>query len=345
MKVNVLSLESANVKQVDMPSQFSEPVRPDLIKRAVKAIEANKRQPYGSDPRAGLRHSAFVSKRRHKFKSTYGIGQSRTPRKVISARGTRFNWIGAVVPQTVGGRRAHPPKVAKIWDKKINKKEKRKAIRSAMAASMIKEIVQKRGHKVPDNYPFIAESNIENVDKTKNAIQTLTKLGLKDDLERSGERKIRAGKGKMRGRRYKRKIGPLIVVSEDCPAMKSFSNIFGVDVETVSNLNAQLLAPGSVPGRLVVFSEKAIEKIGKENLFTDNILAAEKKKEKPKKKATPAKQKKPEIKKEAPKKEVKKEMPKTETVKQEPKPEEPKKPEAKTENKQGIKDSVEIMQK
>lgn len=272
MKLNVLSLKKAELKKADMPNQFSEPVRQDLIKRAVKAIESRARQAYGSSPEAGQRHSAFVSKRRHKFKSTYGIGQSRTPRKVMSARGTRFNWVGAVAPQTVGGRRAHPPKAEKIWEQKLNKKENRKAIRSALSATVVKAVVEERGHKVPDNYPFIIESKIEAISKTKDAIELFEALGIGDDLERSAIKKIRAGKGKARGRKYKKRIGPLLVVSdEECAAMQSFANIPGVDVEVVHKLNAQLLAPGCMPGRLTIFSEDAIARITKENLFTDAV--------------------------------------------------------------------------
>ncbi len=289
MKLNVLSAKNVEVRKIDMPGQFNEPVRPDLIKRAVKAIESHNRQAYGSDPRAGMRHSSFVSKRRNKYKTTYGIGQSRTPRKVMSSRGTRFNWVGATAPQTVGGRRAHPPKAEKIWSQKINKKENRKAIRSAISAAMIKDLADVRGHKVPDNYPFIVESCIEDISLTKEAIEMLEKIGIAEDLERSAVKKIRAGKGKARGRKYRHRIGPLLVVSEEeCAAMKSFSNIPGVDVEVAHKLNARILAPGCVPGRLTIFTEKAVARIGDEKLFTEDVklkAAEEKKKIKPKKEA------------------------------------------------------------
>lgn len=293
MKINVLSLKNAELRKIDMPSQFTEAIRSDLISRAVKAIESHNRQPYGSDPRAGMRHSSYVSKRRNKYKTTYGIGQSRTPRKVMSSRGTRFNWVGATAPQTVGGRRAHPPKSCKIWAQKINKKENRKAIRSALSATMINELVTKRGHQIPENYPFIVESKIESLEKTQNAKALLETLGIKNDLDRSAIKKIRAGKGKMRGRKYTLRTGPLIVVSDaECAAMKSFSNIPGVDVEAVQNLNAKLLAPGCVPGRLTIFTEGAIARIGEEKLFTDNVKLKAKEKEEKKKKLKPNKEEK-----------------------------------------------------
>jgi large subunit ribosomal protein L4e len=277
MKFSVISMDKAEQKKIDMPSQFNEPIRPDLIKRAVKAIESHNRQPYGADPEAGMKHSAFVSKRRHKFKSTYGIGQSRTPRKVMSARGTRFNWVGAVAPQTVGGRRAHPPKVSKIWDQKINKKEKRKAIRSALSATVSSEYATGRGHVVPSGYPLIVESKVEDINKTKDAVALFEKLGLSEELSRASVKKVRAGKGKARGRKYRRRVGPLVVVSaDDCAAMKSFSNIPGVDVEVVEKLNAKILAPGSVPGRLTIYSEKAIARLADEKMFTENVKLVKK---------------------------------------------------------------------
>ena len=49
--------------------------------------------------------------------------------------------------------------------------------------------------------------------------------------------------------------------------MKCASNIPGIDIVEVKNINAELLAPGAVPGRLTIWSEAAIEKLGKEKLF------------------------------------------------------------------------------
>ena len=124
MKLKLLSLEGTSKKDIELPAQFNESVRPDLIRKVVRILQSRKRQQYGANPEAGQRHSAFLSKRRHKYRGTYGIGQSRTPRKVMSRRGTRLNYTGAVAPQTVGGRRAHPPKAEKILALKINKKER-----------------------------------------------------------------------------------------------------------------------------------------------------------------------------------------------------------------------------
>jgi len=221
MEIKVVSVTKTELGKKRMPSQFSELIRPDIIQRAVEAIQSNRRQPYGATPTAGKRASAKLSRRRRDFKTSYGIGISRVPRKIMSRSGTRFNWQAAFAPGAVGGRRSHPPKAEKIWKKKINVQERRKAIRSAMSATVVKELVQKRGHVVPEKYPFIVESRIESLQKTKQAIECLEKLGLAEELARASEKRVRAGIGKMRGRRYNTKKGPLIVVSGNCPLLKS----------------------------------------------------------------------------------------------------------------------------
>ena len=73
-----------------------------------------------------MKQSAKLSKRRRAYRGSYGFGISRTPRKILSKRGRRLGWVGAVAPNTVGGRRTHPPKAEKIWREEINTKERRK---------------------------------------------------------------------------------------------------------------------------------------------------------------------------------------------------------------------------
>lgn len=266
MKVDILTLTNTNAGKKDLPAQFSEPVRQDLVKRAVEVIQSHERQPYGAKPTAGKRASAEISRRRRDYKTSYGIGISRVPRKIMSHQGTRFNWVGAFAPGTVGGRRSHPPKEFKIWDKKINRKERRKAIRAALAATMNKTLVQERGHVVPTVYPFIVESKLETIRKTSELIQAFEKLGLGAELERSSVRHVRAGIGKLRGRRYQRRKGPLVVVSNNCPLL-DIQNVPGVDVVRVDQLSADILAPGADVGRLTLFTEAAIERLSAERLY------------------------------------------------------------------------------
>ncbi|MBU0470436.1 MAG: 50S ribosomal protein L4 [Nanoarchaeota archaeon] len=267
MKAQVFDRQKKKSAEVELPSQFLEEYRPDLIKRAVHALQSAARQRYGTDPLAGMRHSTKLSKRRRKYRGCYGFGISRVNRKIFSRRGTRFNWAGAFSPQTRGGRRAHPPKAEKNLEKKLNIKENKKAIRSAMAATLVKSIVEERGHKIPIEYPFLLDSSLEDLNKTKDVEKVLTDLGFGEELERSLVKKIRAGLGKLRGRKYRRKKGILVVVSGECPLLKSAKNVPGVDVVEVKSLNAELLAPGAVPGRAALWTQKAVEAVGKEKLF------------------------------------------------------------------------------
>ncbi len=267
MKLKILTKEGIEKGSQEMPVQFNEALRPDIIKRAVLSLQSIRRQKYGANPEAGMRSSSILSKRRRKYRGMYGHGISRTPRKIMSSRGTQFNWVGAFAPNTVGGRRAHPPKAEKEWEQNINKKERRKAIRSAMAATVSKELVIERGHVVPDNYPFVLESGLETLDKTKQVLEVLKKLGFEKELIRAGEKRIRAGRGKLRGRKYKKKKGPLIVISRECKLEKAAKNVPGIDVVKINALNAELLAPGAVAGRATLFTQAALEKLEKEKLF------------------------------------------------------------------------------
>ena len=67
-------------------------------------------------------------------------------------------------------------------------------------------------------------------------------------------------------RRYKKKVGPLIVVSDKCNLEKC-RNLPGVEIVRIKSVNAELLAPGTEPGRLTLFTKSAIEKLGREKLF------------------------------------------------------------------------------
>jgi large subunit ribosomal protein L4e len=268
MELKIFTLAKTEAGKKKLPAQFSEVVRPDIISRAVEVIQSNRRQPYGTDPMAGKRSSSQISKRRRDYRRCYGYGISRINRKIMSRRGERMNWRGAFSPNTVGGRMAHPPKAEKDWSKKINKKENAKAIRSALSATVIKAMVQARGHNVPDNYPFIIESKIESLDKTKKVKEALIKLGFEAELERISQKTVRAGKGKMRGRKYKKKTGLLIVVADSKCALKtSAGGMQGITVSNVKDLNVEVLAPGARPGRITIFTDSAIEMLTKENLF------------------------------------------------------------------------------
>lgn len=170
----------------------------------------------------------------------------------------------AFAPSTVKGRQPHPPKAEKIIVKNIPKKEAKLALNSAIAATAEKEVVAKRGHKIENvpAFPMVVDDAFEALTKAKEVEEAFTSLGIADDVVRVREsRNIRAGKGKRRGRRIKQAVGPLIVVVEGKGIVDAASNIPGVQVTTVTNLNTEMLAPGTHPGRLTVWTNGAIKQL------------------------------------------------------------------------------------
>jgi len=261
MKANIFDVQG-NVKgEVDLPKVFSTPLREDLIRRAVLAMQSHNRQPYGVDPLAGKRTSAHYHAVRHSRYSMMNREMARMQRIHQGPAGLQL--AARFVPQAKKGREAHPPKPGRIFWQKINKKEKILAIKSAISATALKNVVVKRNHLINNMaLPIVVEDSLQEVKKSKQLKQFLDKIGLKGELKRVSEKKIRAGKGKMRGRPYRKKKGPLIVISENKGIFKAAKNIAGVDCCLVNNLNAELLAPGTYPGRLTIFTESSIKKLG-----------------------------------------------------------------------------------
>ncbi|MBI4149390.1 50S ribosomal protein L4 [Candidatus Woesearchaeota archaeon] len=267
MKIPVYTIQKSEGKKIELPLQFGEEVRRDIIQRAVLSEQAAARQQRGSHPEAGKRASAKLSRRRRDYKGSYGLGISRVPRKILSGKGSRWNWRGAVAPGMVGGRRAHPPKSSKVWLQGINSKEEKKAIRSALSATIAREEVMRRGHRVPKEYPFALDTQFEGMKKTQEVMDALEALGFSDELARGSVTKIRAGKGKRRGRRYKQRKSILLVAGEHCDLLRAARNIPGVDSVPVADITAELLAPGAVPGRATLFTEHALKKMEEKRLF------------------------------------------------------------------------------
>jgi len=250
MKVNVYTMEGEVKEEIELPTIFNEEFRPDLIKRAVISSQTARIQPWGSDPMAGKRTSA----------ESWGSGRgaAMVPRIKNGSK-------AAFIPQAIGGRRAHPPRPQKIYHEKINVKERRFAIRSAVAATSNQDIVDGRGHNIENvpQLPLIVDDELASIKKTKETREIFKNLGIFDDISRAKKgKKVRAGKGKLRGRKYKKTKGPLIVVADDKGISLGARNHAGVNVVTVENLNAELLAPGTHPGRLTIFTKSAIEKLG-----------------------------------------------------------------------------------
>ena len=261
MKVDILDLQGKSVRKIDLPEVFNEQFRPDLIKRAVLALQSQRRRPYGPDELSGLRTSAHYHGRRRQRWTMMMRDMARLPR--LHATSPHLTWRARKAPQTVKGRRAHPPKPEKKWAQKINKKEMLLAKRSAIAATAKKEIVKERGHRVNEvkQLPLIIKDDVQSIKKTKDVEKLLLSLGLGDELNRSKQKKVRAGKGKMRSRKYKRKIGALIVVSKDDGIVKACKNLPGVNVQDVKNISVEDLAPGTMPGRLTIWSESSLKNL------------------------------------------------------------------------------------
>ncbi|MHB8604274.1 MAG: 50S ribosomal protein L4 [Thermoplasmatota archaeon] len=246
-KVPVYGKDGAKSGDVTLPAAFATEYRPDVIRKTVNAFHANRRQPYGSNKWSGKKH-AQASVRS-------GSGISRVPRL------TQGN-TAVLSPAVVGGRRAHPPKVEKVWSEKINKKERDLAFRSALAATSDAEKVRARGHKFKDGLtmPVVVADDLEGLAKTKDVWAALEAIGVADDLTRAVEgRHQRPGVGKLRGRRLKTPRSALLVVSDpESGLAKAAKNLVGVEVSTARELNTERVAPGGDPGRLTIFTRAAL---------------------------------------------------------------------------------------
>jgi large subunit ribosomal protein L4e len=248
----IFDLQGESTGKINLPSVFSTPLRPDVIKRAVLAIQSNRLQPQGRDPMAGKRTTA-------ESRGT-GSGTARIPR-IKGGTGR-----AAFAPSTVKGRQPHPPRAEKKILKSIPKKEAKLALFSAIAATAQKETVGSRGHKIEGvlQIPLIVDNAIESLTRSKDVEQAFKVLGVAGDITRVRDsRNIRAGKGKHRGRKMKQAVGPLIVVVENKGLVNAASNVPGVEVTTVANLNTEMLAPGTHPGRLTLWTNGAIETLDK----------------------------------------------------------------------------------
>ncbi|MEM3851827.1 MAG: 50S ribosomal protein L4 [Methanomassiliicoccales archaeon] len=235
---------------VELPAVFKAPFRPDLIRRDTTAMASARRHPYGPYKEAGMRHSV----------ETWGKGRG-------VARVQRIKGLSnaAESPNNVGGRRAHPPRPERVWIKKINRKERVAARRSALACLSDISLVRGRGHifEGQSKLPLVVVDDVESMEKAVDVEMLLARLGVIGDILRvRRSRHIRAGKGKMRNRRYREAAGPLIIVSsKDAPVFRAVSNLAGVDVATPASFNTEMLAPGGVPGRLAIFTLSALKKL------------------------------------------------------------------------------------
>jgi len=253
-KINIYDLDGKKKGLIDKPEIFSVKPRKDLIHVANNVSQSKSKQTQGRDIRAGLKNISEGW--------GTGYGMSRAPRRKGSGFPTARN-VGRV-PFAKGGRRTHPIKSEKVIGKKINKKIKKLSIISAISASGDKYWVLKRGHNLDNipELPLVIDDKIQTIKKTERMYSILCNLGFKEELLKiKKSRKIRSGKGKVRGRKYKNKKGILIIIKEDFGIVKASRNVPGTDVIMVENVSINNLAPGGVSGRLILWSQSAFSEL------------------------------------------------------------------------------------
>ena len=257
MKTKLFDKNGKKEGFIDLPKNFTVKIREDILSRVFEAQRGLYAQAYGTMKGAGAQYSAsgISKKKRHDWKASYGKGISRIPRKIMSRHGASFNWIGATVASTRGGRRPHAPRSEKNLIKKINKKELLIAFNSALTGTVdIKSLEKKYGKRIGSGFVF--NDKILDV-KTKDFIIAMKKV-FDDNFNAVLKHKsVRAGIGKMRGRKYKSNAGLLFVVGNGETMKRK-----GIEVVSVNNLAIKDLSPNGEPGRLTCYTEKAINEIG-----------------------------------------------------------------------------------
>jgi large subunit ribosomal protein L4e len=252
--VSVFSLSGEKAGETTLPAVMTAPLRPDIVQFVHTNMNKNHRQAYAVNIRAG---KEVVAK-------SWGTGRAvaRIPR--VGGGGTSRSGQGAFGNMCRGGRMFAPTKTWRKWNKKINISQKRYAVASSLAASAVPALVMARGHvvdQVPE-IPLVFENAVESTKKTSAAKDALMAVGALDDVEKAaGSKQVRAGKGKMRNRRYTLRRGPLIIYKTNDGVDKAFRNLPGVELCCVSRLNLLQLAPGGHMGRFCVWSQAALDEL------------------------------------------------------------------------------------
>jgi len=233
-----------------LPYVFTAPIRTDVVQQVHKSMAKNRRQPYAVSKEAGHQTSA----------ESWGTGRAvaRIPR--VGGGGTHRSGQAAFGNMCRGGRMFAPTKTWRKWHVKVNLNQKRFAVVSAVAATALPSLVMARGHRIEGvaECPLVVSNELEAITKTKAAVEALKGIDAHADVAKViSSKKVRAGRGKSRGRKYAQRRGPLIVYGEDKGVCKAFRNIPGVETSNVRSLNLLQLAPGGHLGRFVIWTESA----------------------------------------------------------------------------------------
>jgi len=241
-----------------LPAIFGAPIRPDVVRFTWTQMNKNRRQPYAVSPSAGHQTSA----------ESWGTGRAvaRIPR--VPGGGTHRAGQAAFGNMCRGGRMFAPTKTWRRWHRRISTQQKRFALASAVSATGVTGLVLARGHRIENvaEIPLVVGgADVSGLTKTKQAVQLLESLGAYTEIDKvKDSKKIRAGAGKARNRRYVQRLGPLIILSKkDKDVSRAFRNIPGVDIGYVDRLNLLQLAPGGHLGRFCIWTQDAFEQLDK----------------------------------------------------------------------------------
>ncbi|KAG1796648.1 ribosomal protein L4 domain-containing protein [Suillus plorans] len=248
--VTVQSVSGEASTSLPLPAVLTAPIRLDVVAQVHKSMAKNRRQAYAVSEKAGHQTSA----------ESWGTGRAvaRIPR--VGGGGTHRSGQAAFGNMCRGGRMFAPTKTWRKWHVKVNQNQRRFATVSALAASALPSLVLARGHRIEQiaEVPLVVDNAAESFKKTKEAITLLKALNAYTDVTKvSNSRKLRAGKGKMRNRRYRQRRGPLVVFKDDNGIVQAFRNLPGVELVNVQRLNLLQLAPGGHIGRFVIWTEGA----------------------------------------------------------------------------------------
>lgn len=254
--VAVVRADGTGDGEVELPRVFETPVRGDLIARAYTIMDTHRLQPKGTHPTAGMDVVARTAN------PPTGQGQARIAR--IRTSGGRRQGEAAGVASVRGGRQAHPPKAERTIHKRINRKERRLALCSAIAATADRGLVASRGHRVPEGaaLPLVVSDDVEETATAKGVRALLGSLGLYADVERLLSRRRRSGKAALRGRT--KKVGKsvlFVTAGGDGALARACGALPGVETRRARDLSVLDLAPGATAARLTVYTRAAIAEI------------------------------------------------------------------------------------
>lgn len=247
------SATGASSGNLQLPSVFTTPIRPDVVAFVHKCMNKNNRQAFCVSDAAGHQTSA----------ESWGTGRAvaRIPR--VAGGGSHRAGQAAFGNMCRKGRMFAPTKTWRKWHRKINVNQRRYATASALAASALPALVMARGHRITgiSEVPLVV-ADIEGITKTSEAVKALTTLGAFQDVQKvKDSKRLRAGIGKIRNRRFTQRRGPLVVYNTDNGVCKAFRNIPGIELCQVSRLNLLQLAPGGHLGRFIIWSQAAFEQL------------------------------------------------------------------------------------